>query len=172
MGRFIPRVAREIPVDRFEPQLERTASPAVFGGAGEPPAIIPTLLTTPERDASSIAAPGLDGLATTGAFGVVSTPSAVRSTLSEVEDRRTFHPDFVQPAKTVRGSRSSMKASPPGLARPLDTPVGVSFWKAAHVLICVRRHARRTAIFATGKAGGHFTRGKPRKRNDTSNIWC
>lgn len=169
MGRFVHRSSREIPVDRAESRTRGAiiGSP-IYGGAGVPPAII-TQTNNPERDISNIATAGLDDLIQPAVFGLSTLISPlVRSTLPEVEDYRLFNPDSVQPRKTVRGSSSSMKASPSGLAKQI-VPIGTSFRKAAHVIICVRRHARRASILAKGKGGAAH---RPPRKNPNSDTWC
>lgn len=101
-------------------------------------------------------------------------PPAVRSPLTEVEDRRFFHPDSVKPLRTYRGSRTPRlvyhrpRKPPKGRLRKM-LPYGISLAAKESVLMCIRRKARRGVILALGNGGGYHR--KPR-RGPNSNIWC
>lgn len=169
MGRFVERVSRDIPVEALT--LSK-ALPAALSAAGNLPTSI-----NPERDTSDIATTPARDLAEPVVFGLTkfmpigqNNHAAVRATLPEVADGRLFHPDLVVPAKTVRGSRSSLEAGTPSVAaKSLTVPAVVQFRNAGHVLPCVRRHARRASILAKGHGGAHFVE---RKRNPDSEVKC
>lgn len=163
MARFALRLPREIPVDRVESRVSRSAALSAAGNL-----LLTPFHLDPERDADDIATAGFSDLANSPAvFGLPLAPTAVRETLSEVSDGRLFHPDFIQPAKTVRGSRSSMKPTPQGVGRFVSPVATVQFSKAAHVIICVRRHARRAALLAQGSGGAHFVERRRKPDSDT-----
>lgn len=95
--------------------------------------------------------------------------AAVRSTLSEVEDGRTFSPDPDQRLRRISGSRPVRLASAPPsrVGGLLDTyPVVRS---PEHAIVCVRRKIRRGVILAKGKGGGGHRKGR---KGRNSNIWC
>lgn len=162
MGRFKVslRDRGELPVDRLERSLE------LLSAAGNQ--VLPAILNA-ERDTPDIAtevAPVLG--AESSVFGSDELP-AVKASLSEVQDRRLFHPDSVQPNRTIRGSRASLKASAPSAVAPNVVPHGITFSNSASVIICVRRFARRAVILASGKGGGSHA---DPVRTPDSDIWC
>lgn len=157
MSRFVTTLRDRVPVDRVELIPHERAVGA----------IVP-LHIDPERDASDIATAGFSDLANSPAvFGLAVSHPLVRETLSEVSDQRIFHPDYIQPAKTVRGSKSSMKPTPRGVGRFASPVATLQFSKAAHVIICVRRHARRAALLAQGSGGAHFVERRRKPDSDT-----
>lgn len=94
------------------------------------------------------------------------------SNLRVIEDRRTFHPDFVprtfsrSPAKIqVRNAPRNQKIQTPPTPRP-----HYSFNAPDRVLVCVRRQRRKEVLFAKRHAGKSGQR-KPRF-NQFSNISC
>lgn len=171
MGRFKVSLRRqgEVPVDRLElslePRLELSLEPLKLLA---PQAInnLPTPLD-PERDTTAVAT-GEEPVLGPGSpvFGL---EPAVRSTLPEVEDGRNFHPDSVVPSRRIRGSSSSLKAGSPSGEAAKFLPRGVAFSNSDSVIICVRRHARRQVIMATGKGGGSHA---GPKLKPTSSLWC
>lgn len=121
---------------------------ALEGGAGVPPAILEDLPQAP--------------------IGDLEESAAVRSTLPEVEDRRLFHPDYVNPLRTLRNNAVRLQVAPPiGATKVL--PAGVAVKAKDHVLICIRRKSRRGVLVALGQAGGFH---RPPRRSPTSDIWC
>lgn len=99
-------------------------------------------------------------------------PSLVRSSLPEIEDLRTFHPDRVTPARSprrrarivTRPARASKQ--PAKWSRP-DFPY---FAAPQHVPICVRRQERRQVLFAKRRTGkGART---PKRFNFYSKVRC
>lgn len=90
--------------------------------------------------------------------------------LSEVEDRRTFHPlDDFRPAMEIGGTptgpRQVKKSFKPQL------PFGLQFAVPEKTAVCVRRKTRREVIFAKRKQGGGRGRKRPTK-NWFSKIGC
>lgn len=102
--------------------------------------------------------------------------------LSEVEDRRTFHPD--QDDRPVRSSRRSAVTSQPNhpsrararaAARApalhnVVASVFQTFRYPSSVAICIRRKMRDEVLHALGKTGKGS--GRPRRRNANSKIRC
>lgn len=99
------------------------------------------------------------------------------ATLSEVEDRRYYHPepDDFRPAQSSRRWSVTPKSLPirrgkrfrgysPG---PLHV---MGFPHPKHVLICVRRKIRDQVLHALGKTGKGS--GRPERRNENSKIRC
>lgn len=93
--------------------------------------------------------------------------TAVRSLLSEVEDRRTFNPaGRFRPAASSR--RHLVKTKPIKLTGFASSPIH-GFVAPRGVAICVRRKIRREVIFARGKQG----RGNKKPRyNLFSKVRC
>lgn len=82
-------------------------------------------------------------------------PSRV-NLLQLVSDRRRWHPDPIRPAVTQSIAR-------PRLAQRYSAKgrlAGIGFADPTKVLICIRRRARRRAMFAFGGAGGSVKRPK------------
>lgn len=109
--------------------------------------------------------------------------SAIRSPLSEVEDRRFYHPaGALAPARSSRrhfspvisiGHRQPARDRSPPRSRAFFAPAAVEvmgFKAPRHVAICVRRKIRKEVMHAAGIAGGKTS--KRRRRNSHSNIWC
>lgn len=89
--------------------------------------------------------------------------------LTEVEDRRFYHPlDSFQPAMEI-GGRVAQK---PKIKKTKlhQLPWQMVFDAPKKTAICVRRKTRREVIFAKRKSGGGARR-KPR-RNTYSDIGC
>lgn len=138
---------------------------------------------SPQRDdlyitrdlADSILEPVRDSLLST-----IDRSNSVRSTLSEVEDRRFYHP--AGQFKPVRSSRRFTVPTIPVGDRPrarsrargfLFAPAAIEVMKfkaPRSVAICVRRKSRKEVMHAMGFAGGKTS--KNRRRNSNSNIWC
>lgn len=109
------------------------------------------------------------------------------SPLSEVEDRRTWHPDPDHGAFTLGGSLASVTVHRrPIIARSktfsrwgfgrgipvgVQVPVGIQYAHSFNVINCVRRKVRRQVIFARNK-GGKGVKRRPPRRTWRSNIWC
>jgi len=109
-------------------------------------------------------------------------PSAIRSPLTEVEDRRTFHPLFDQrPVRSLRKWSVRMAPKAPRGQKAVKLPSGrlfdarrevFGFDAPEHVMVCVRRSRRKEVLHAlkkTGKGGG---RRRPPKRNAYSDVRC
>lgn len=188
MGRFVHTLARQ--VGRGIDTMERLI--AQRGDVGQGP-----YATTPSVAGSSISAaalaaalpllggPGGQQAPPAGVLGAEPPPLevphsealwddtqaglfAVRSTLPEVEDRRSFHPDFARPSRTVRGNRTRLKFSRAQLGL-VTLPTGIEFAAKDQVIMCIRRKARRGVLLALGQGGGYH---RPPRRSPTSDIWC
>lgn len=85
------------------------------------------------------------------------------SYLSDLEDRRRFHPAPYVPARTLDSSNHRLRAS-------YSSPWAVAFQQPRRVLVCVRRKMRRQVMFAKGGAGRKRMR-KPRY-SEFSNVRC
>lgn len=115
--------------------------------------------------------------------------------LTEVEDRRTFHPASVRPAASLRRpnhllravvlhslnarERSDRLAQPqrgvrarPGLGVRVSAPVRVGFRAPQSVLICIRRQRRREVLAAKGVLGVKRKHLRAPKRNYYSSVVC
>lgn len=105
-------------------------------------------------------------------------PYALRSDLREVEDRRTYHPEFeFRPARTVWGHPvrpNRVKEVRP--ARPAFRSPGlgarVRFAVPARTVICVRRNQRKEVLHALKKTGKRGASRSRRRRNYFSAISC
>lgn len=91
--------------------------------------------------------------------------------LTEVEDRRTYHPlDTFRPVMEIGGTPSGPRQVKRSFKRSL--PFGLQFGKPEKTAICVRRNTRKEVLHAmrkTGKGGG--PRRRPR-RNWHSSTSC
>lgn len=105
--------------------------------------------------------------------------SIYNTILSELEDRRLYHPLGKQrPLKTLRSEAARIKIAEPvrSLRKPVtgkklhDLPSGTSFRAAERVPLCVRRHRRREVLFASQKTGAGARSKK--HRNQWSSIKC
>lgn len=107
--------------------------------------------------------------------------SAIRSPLTEVEDRRLFTPDPIQDVapSSFRNTVASIGPARPArtgqvtsrhLANNLMSPKPIEAFKRPEFTpVCVRRKQRREVLLALGRGGG----GKRRpRRNSTSDIRC
>lgn len=84
--------------------------------------------------------------------------------LTEIEDRRTFHPEG-----EARSARSLSGAANHRLMAPLHhASFQIGFEKPKQVLVCVRRKTRREVLFAKKKGNG----GARKRRNYYSGIKC
>lgn len=103
----------------------------------------------------------------------------VRSRLKDVEDNRTFNP-AVRSLRSSRRWKSSLVVVPfnskknknrtnTSTMSKAKIEAGISVASPAHVITCVRRKIRRSAIMKFGHGGGSHR--KPR-RNEMSEIWC
>lgn len=101
-----------------------------------------------------------------------------RALLSEIEDRRTYHPDGPRrPARSFLRSRHRLtdlnKKAPRSRANrtALSNVSGrLAFQGPENVLVCVRRNMRRQVMFAKKKTGRRGQR--PPRRNWFSSISC
>lgn len=94
----------------------------------------------------------------------------VRSPSLEVEDHRLFNPDpYASPRSTrSRATRIVAKSgSGSRYARQSEQPY---FASPRNVIICHRRKTRKEVLHAYGKTGKGS--GKPRRRNQFSNVRC
>lgn len=96
--------------------------------------------------------------------------TAVRSTLQDVEDRRTYHP--AGRARQYASPRHLSTKIKPVKASLFSPEIKYIFSPGKYVSACVRRHMRAEVLHALGKTGkgGKFNR-KPRY-NESSKIRC
>lgn len=103
--------------------------------------------------------------------------------LTEFEDRRTWHPDPVEPAQSAYSRPARLRAAPPPKVqqRPFQAPrqailanppARVAFQDPRRVLICVRRNIRRGVLHALGVAGGSTASHKKRSKSAYSAVSC
>lgn len=100
--------------------------------------------------------------------------STIRSVLSDISDRRTFHPlGDVRPAKGFSKGASRVVLSPNVNRSSKNVrarPDVFRFNSPGSVAVCVRRQKRREVIFALRKSGkGARSR---RRRNYFSDVSC
>lgn len=90
--------------------------------------------------------------------------------LSEIEDRRTYHPlDDFRPAMEIGGTHTTPRVVKKSFKRQL--PFGLQFAVPEKTIICVRRKTRKEVLHAKRKTG----RGKGRRyptKNWFSKIGC
>lgn len=90
--------------------------------------------------------------------------------LTEVEDRRTYHPlDAFRPAMDIGGTQTTQRVVKKSFKRQL--PFGLSFGVPETTAICVRRKTRKEVLFAKRKTGKGKSRRRP-TRNWFSKIGC
>lgn len=110
------------------------------------------------------------------------SPDLFGERLTEIEDRRTFHPlrEFRPPAVLLGATRASLvpAVSPArkakkegGLRHRQAPPPTLAFRAPKEVLVCVRRHRRREVLHALKKTG-RGARARHRHRNPYSEIRC
>lgn len=96
---------------------------------------------------------------------------SVRSILSDIEDRRTFHPagPVFRPASSPRRHHVKVKALGTRLfgSRPV-----MAFDAPRHVMICVRRKVRDQVLHALGKTGRGSRFNKKPRYNPNSKTRC
>lgn len=101
-------------------------------------------------------------------------PSLPVSPLTEIEDRRQFHPDgFFRAWHEVDGRRGDqLQVKPSKMLRNAMQYMSskVQFRNPDKTIVCVRRKSRREVLFAKRKAGGGSRR-RPR-RNWLSDVSC
>ena len=106
-------------------------------------------------------------------LSLLGPPALSRSgrSLLEVEDRRTFNPSPVRPARTLRKvTRLVLSLPAKSKAQPRQArPDVLRFDVPESTMVCVRRHRRKEVLHATGKAGGRVKR--PRL-NAWSKVSC
>lgn len=97
--------------------------------------------------------------------------TAAHVVLTELEDRRTYHPlGFFRPARTTEGVPSGpLKVKSKPFRRSL--PFGLQFGVPDKTIVCVRRKRRKEVLHALRKTGGGAGRRKP-KRNWLSSVSC
>lgn len=110
------------------------------------------------RDASDIATP----------VRLSSLPSTPSTYLQQLEDRRTWFPDPVVPARAFRRSATQLVV-PKNVRAPGRLPTALQFARPDEVAICVRRHRRREVLFATGGVG---RKRKRAKWSEYSSVRC
>lgn len=96
-----------------------------------------------------------------------------RQLLRLYEDRRTWHPEAIRPAKSFQGpTRLTIKPAVPlkGRRLALYPPAGISFAAPRRVLVCVRRHIRREVLHALRKTGRSGQ--KPPRQTLWSSVHC
>ncbi|QXP44321.1 MAG: hypothetical protein [Arizlama microvirus] len=93
--------------------------------------------------------------------------TSVRSYLSEVEDRRTFHPGgrVNRPPTSPRRRLVKINIKP-----TMHSPVVQSFHAPSHVAVCVRRKTRDEVLHALKKTGRGS--GRPKRFNQFSKVKC
>lgn len=105
--------------------------------------------------------------------------TSVRSQLSEVEDRRRFHPDRVKPVRSLRRHQVPVHLVTPNPKRPGLTPRAshargvfsrMGFSAPKFVAVCIRRHERREVLFAKKRTGKGSR--SPKRRGTLSHIRC
>lgn len=97
--------------------------------------------------------------------------NAVRSTLSDVEDRRTYYPagrNF-RPASSPRRHLVKIKPVIGAIMHPLHV---MAFEGSRAVAICVRRKVRREILHALGKSGKGAKFNRKPKYNEHSKVRC
>lgn len=105
------------------------------------------------------------------------SPLAPLDPLSEIEDRRTYHPlgsdrpalYSVAPLQ-VKDRRPSPRQRRAGFRPHSQTKGVIAFAEPDQVVLCVRRKERREVLFA--KRFHKRGRGGPRRRNWTTQISC
>lgn len=96
--------------------------------------------------------------------------TAVRSTLQDVEDRRTFHPaGRSRPATSSR--RHLVKIKPTKLTAFAQTAIH-TFAHPKFVMTCIRRKMRKEILHALGKSGKGSRYNKKPKYNQHSKVRC
>lgn len=105
------------------------------------------------------------------------SPLSVNDPLSEIEDRRSYHPlGRARPAIYATGALKLKDRSPSKLQKKYgfrprsQTNAILTFHRPSQVALCVRRKQRREILFAKRRTGGGG-RG-PRRRNWTTQISC
>lgn len=106
-------------------------------------------------------------------------PVTTPKNLTEVEDRRTFHPlGPTRPARFSTGGPSSLTLRDKPKAGRFKTPFGHSQTKATvafddpgNVLVCLRRKRRKEVLHAMKRAG-KGGRQRRHRRNTHSAIRC
>lgn len=104
-------------------------------------------------------------------------PSFVQSTLSDVEDDRSWNPDRVPRARQVRRRVAAVhpRKTATGYRSPLHLLDKFSFVNPRFVIKCVRRKIRKSILHAMGQAGkgsGRKLKGRKYRRTAYSNIGC
>lgn len=107
----------------------------------------------------------------------IATPVLRNTVLSELEDRRQFHPlSDVRPARGLTKNDSLLYVRPVGdrVSGRKDKkwrPETFNFSVPKNVAICVRRKQRREVLFAL-KRTGKGARVRRRRRNYYSDVSC
>lgn len=105
------------------------------------------------------------------------TFSRPRVALSEIEDRRTYHPlGFFRPARSFNRSQHTLVVKQPPKNRDRFSglrglPTAIQFHAPKKVLVCVRRQRRKEVIHALKKIGKGAAK-RFRRRSYYSNIHC
>ena len=100
----------------------------------------------------------------------------IHTLLSDIEDRRQFHPlDDIRPAKGLSRFGSMLHVSPVGdraKARKVQRsgPETFKFNIPSGVAVCVRRQQRREVLFAL-KRSGKGSKSQSRSINYYSHVW-
>lgn len=97
--------------------------------------------------------------------------NAVRSTLSDVEDRRTYYPagrNF-RPASSPRRHLVKIKSVSHAIMHPLRV---MAFEAPRAVAICIRRKMRREVLHALQKSGKGSRHNRKPRYNENSKVRC
>lgn len=101
---------------------------------------------------------------------LLGNPTEPASPLTEVEDRRTYHPlDVFRPAMEIGGTQTTQRVVKKSPYSKL--PFGLSFAKPDATIICIRRNQRKEVLHAMRKTGRGQSRKRPSK-NWYSKIGC
>lgn len=96
-----------------------------------------------------------------------------KSYLSEIEDRRLYHPEGVsRPFRALNRAVARLKAVDVKVHKKEKEkiiPRFIGFIDPARVLVCIRRKVRREVMHAMGAAGGSV---RPPHRTESSEIRC
>lgn len=111
-------------------------------------------------------AAGLDAqVADQSVWPAYSPLPAIRDQLKVVSDRRLFTPTPDNIPSKKRWA-AKFEATKPLTLNHVSS--GIKLQASAHVLICIRRKARRAVLLANGKGGVN----KKARRTPKSDIWC
>ena len=103
---------------------------------------------------------------------LLSRPSvASLSPLTEIEDRRTYHPLFDdRPARTVEGT--PVRPHRVTKSKYSRLPFGLQFAQPNRTLVCVRRKQRQEVLHALKRTGRGGSSRRHKRRNHYSGVQC